>query len=690
MERWCAGTTYRLVAVGFRTIKLQMTCFGIWRNSAFLRASLERLFGGAPGSARAYTKAYTSLLPNLNAKFQERVKSVHGWSCMQNTVLQLTLIAYDGSLGLSADDQMLLKVCVLACRIRWTSTAVRHLHAWGAWLKHPWRGIRLKCDRDVCNVVLAEWRVVAHLVREKRARDALLLWNRNAHQMRRCKAAFLSLLRCKLSRKRAAAMLVAVLRRVMNQWLWSKWSLRCRMVKRAATFAEMLALGLLRQTCEEWGAARWTRQQHLLFLFGAWAEHAFCDATLRKRMLRIAGADLLTRQASKRLKRYLAKWRLFQAVCTYALNLMLATYVGKWFDAVQVSSWENRQLRLVYRTVFRRQMLFRWRHTTVQVARHRTWKFHLRVSRKANAMIAFREACASHRERRRLKQEAWHNARSYDMRMLLVRRLPVFVSLWAARVVTHKRMRGMQEQADARLERRILVQLARRVCTKYLVLKSARSMTTMAMRAWREKLAETKWFVQQLTRARAHADAKQQRKVLSFLAGLASRRNALSGLSAMFAAKSVLLHFRSWQRRATRRMILNLAHECIEEKHLRRRVRQVLQVLVEHCILQCAKRVWSRHNAAAETRRRTAVHSSCLNAWHEFARDNRRQAAALHACKQACMDELRIKSARNQCATLQGVLLLLQQALSAWQQAAAHAIACRRLSAWEWDGQQWT
>jgi hypothetical protein len=69
----------------------------------------------------------------------------------------------------------------------------------------------------------------------------------------------------------------------------------------------------------------------------------FSAAVQRKRTHRVYGALLFSRQATRRLKRCIQKWRLVAAVEKYALNLRRAGWMRKWFDIVHILSWENRE-----------------------------------------------------------------------------------------------------------------------------------------------------------------------------------------------------------------------------------------------------------------------------------------------------------------------------------------------------------
>ena len=68
---------------------------------------------------------------------------------------------------------------------------------------------------------------------------------------------------------------------------------------------------------------------------------AFSDSVQQKRAYVLYGALLLARQNNRKMKRLTAKWRLVTAVSKYAMNLVLAGVLRKWFDIVQILFWEN-------------------------------------------------------------------------------------------------------------------------------------------------------------------------------------------------------------------------------------------------------------------------------------------------------------------------------------------------------------
>ena len=702
LRTWYGNAAFRLVAIGFRSIRLILTCFTKLKHLAMVRVCLERLCGGRRDAL--CNKAYAGLLPNLATPTRARPGSVRGWSSMQDTVLRLILIAYDASLALSAEDQMLLKTSALACKLRWTSTALRHLRAWFAWLQHPWRLMRFQFHRRICDEYLAEWRAWTQCSREDQARGTIQLWKREVlrinniaeyekrHaclQRRRYQASFFNVLACDLARKRAFALLACVPRKITHSWHMSKWRMRSGMVHRAADFAAIRSWRIRQQTWEEWSIARWTRRRHLSLLFGAWAAYVYSDLTQRKRACKKASALLFSRQSRRRLRRCLAKWLLLAAVGTYALNFTLASCVRGWHDAVQGSCLENRQLRMVYRTGFARKMLRKWLETTVHVARHRAWKAHVRVARQAQTIQAFQKACTRQGELRRRKKNAIKTASEYHARTFFTRCLPGIVSLWTVQATRGKHVRSMRVQIDVRMKGRILVLFARSVCVKYMMIKCLRSQMVAALGAWQEMCAATKWFQSRGSLIRARASAAQRRMVVSILAARAARSKTLSkfakAASTKFQASQTSRNFRSWQAAAARQAMLNDAHDYLTHKHRRRNLQGLLRALAEHSVVRCAKRIWSSNNAAAEARRTAALCCDVIEAWHGFARDSRRQALVYHAYKHACMQELILRSARRQCATLQGTVLLLHHALFAWQSAAskAKALARRRLSLWQ-------
>jgi len=161
----------------------------------------------------------------------------------------------------------------------------------------------------------------------------------------------------------------------------------------------------------------------------------FSAAVQRKRTHRVYGALLFSRQATRRLKRCIQKWRLVAAVEKYALNLRRAGWMRKWFDIVHILSWENREapfltlahfasvlmhffpvlvslatfgaghMRAIYRSRLKQRLMLLWRSTSADLAHHRNWKAQVRAEHKAKKLQIFYEACREHRERQMFKEE---------------------------------------------------------------------------------------------------------------------------------------------------------------------------------------------------------------------------------------------------------------------------------------------
>jgi len=141
---------------------------------------------------------------------------------------------------------------------RWTHNVTKHLSAWAAWLKHPWRILRRRHYLHILEDCYHEWRTVTMALRESRATDALHIWK---HEVARLHFV-----------QRAASSYLTVTQRFMAVWLLREWKRLSALVRSVVAFAEARETRCWQEHWEEWVLA--TRRRRLL---ARWIFHGFAD-----------------------------------------------------------------------------------------------------------------------------------------------------------------------------------------------------------------------------------------------------------------------------------------------------------------------------------------------------------------------------------------------------------------------------